>query len=85
MEWFLGRQAKTPERYMRIRNHILDCWKNVRPYYLTKTAGRKNLSNCGDVNAVGRVHAYLENIGAINVGCPQQPPRPVKRTYNEDG
>ncbi|KAI8883154.1 hypothetical protein K501DRAFT_333501 [Backusella circina FSU 941] len=85
MEWFLGRQAKTPERYMRIRNHILDCWKSTRPYYLTKTAGRKNLSNCGDVNAVGRVHAYLENIGAINVNCPQQPPRPVKRTYNEDG
>ena len=24
--------------------------------------------DCGDVNAIGRVHAYLESIGAINVG-----------------
>lgn len=54
---------------MRIRNHILHCWKMNKPNYLTKTAGRKNLKDCGDVNAVGRIHGYLESIGAINVNC----------------
>lgn len=72
-----GRTAKTPERYMRIRNHIISCWKNSKPSYLTKTAGRKNLPDCGDVNAVGRIHAYLESIHAINVNCTS----PVKRVY----
>lgn len=44
-----------------------------KPNYLTKTAGRRNLKDCGDVNAVGRIHGYLENIGAINVGCTVAP------------
>lgn len=76
-EWFLGKLAKTPERYKRIRNHIIQCWRNSRPNYLTKTAGRQNLADCGDVNAVGRIHAYLESIKVINVDCTS----PVKRTY----
>ncbi|GAA5796702.1 hypothetical protein HPULCUR_002077 [Helicostylum pulchrum] len=76
-EWFLGKPAKTPERYMRIRNHIISCWKKSSPYYLTKTAGRKNLADCGDVNAVGRIHAYLESIQVINLNCSS----PVKRNY----
>jgi hypothetical protein len=75
-EWFVvGKPAKTPERYLRIRNHIINCWKKSKPSYLTKTAGRKNLADCGDVNAVGRIHAYLESINAINVNCAS----PVKR------
>ena len=36
---------------------------------MTKTAARKSLKDCGDVNAIGRVHAYLEKVKAINVGC----------------
>ncbi|KAG2228954.1 hypothetical protein INT48_008022 [Thamnidium elegans] len=76
-EWFLGKPAKTPERYMRIRNHIISCWKKSSPYYLTKTAGRKHLADCGDVNAVGRIHAYLESIQVININCSS----PVKRNY----
>ncbi|CAO3623634.1 unnamed protein product [Mucor hiemalis] len=68
-EWFVGKPSKSPERYLRIRNHILECWENTKPEYLTKTAGRKNLSSCGDVNAVGRIHVYLQSIGAINVDC----------------
>jgi hypothetical protein len=62
---------------MRIRNHILACWKSTCPNYLTKVAARTTLVNGGDVNAVGRVHAYLENIKAINVGCVS----PVKRIW----
>lgn len=64
---------------MRIRNHIIGCWKKNSPYYLTKTAGRRNLADCGDVNAVGRIHAYLESINAINVNCTS----PVKRNYSK--
>ncbi|KAG1152930.1 hypothetical protein G6F38_000098 [Rhizopus arrhizus] len=85
-EWFMGKAAKTPERYKRIRNHILKCWRETRPRYLTKTAGRKNLADCGDVNAVGRIHSYLESIQAINVDCITTPTvrkRPVRKS--EDG
>ena len=71
-EWFCDSKssAKSPERYMKIRNHILDSWHRVyKPEYMTKTAARKSLKDCGDVNAIGRVHAYLEKVKAINVGC----------------
>lgn len=30
---------------------------------------RPGLKNCGDVNCIGRIHAYLESVGAINFGC----------------
>lgn len=81
-EWFKpGSKASTPERYMKIRNHILECWQAEKPQYVTKTAARRGLRDCGDVNAIGRVHAYLESIGAINVGCQQTKATrgPVKR------
>ncbi|XP_071444379.1 histone H2A deubiquitinase MYSM1-like [Hetaerina americana] len=70
-EFFEGRSTKTPKRYMKIRNHILECWYNSRPLYVTKTSVRTGLRNCGDVNCIGRIHAYLEQIGAINFGCEQ--------------
>ncbi|XP_056388924.1 LOW QUALITY PROTEIN: deubiquitinase MYSM1 [Hyla sarda] len=82
-EFFEGRQAKTPERYLRIRNYILDQWKNCKPNYLNKTSVRPGLKNCGDVNCIGRIHTYLELIGAINFGCEQavyNRPRPVDKT-----
>lgn len=82
-EFFEGRPAKTPERYLRIRNYILDRWKNSKPNYLNKTSVRPGLKNCGDVNCIGRVHTYLELIGAINFGCEQavyNRPRPLDRT-----
>lgn len=82
-EWFQNKQSKTPERYLKIRNHILDSWRACRPRYLTKTAARRNLRDCGDVNAIGRVHAYLESIGAINVNCVNDAPRPPKRVARE--
>lgn len=40
-----------------------------RPNYLNKTVVRVGLRNCGDVNCIGRIHAYLEQIGAINFAC----------------
>ncbi|KAL1776258.1 histone H2A deubiquitinase MYSM1 isoform X1 [Sigmodon hispidus] len=70
-EFFEGRQTKTPERYLRIRNYILDQWEICKPKYLNKTSVRPGLKNCGDVNCIGRIHTYLELIGAINFGCEQ--------------
>ncbi|CAG8601051.1 13545_t:CDS:10 [Acaulospora colombiana] len=67
-EFFCGRGSKTPDRYMKIRNFILNAWSANQPKYLSKTSVRSGLKDCGDVNAIGRVHAYLESIGAINVG-----------------
>ncbi|KAM9379422.1 deubiquitinase MYSM1 [Phaethornis superciliosus] len=70
-EFFEGRQAKTPERYLKIRNHILNQWERHKPKYLNKTSVRPGLKNCGDVNCIGRIHTYLELTGAINFGCEQ--------------
>lgn len=82
-EWFQNKHAKTPDRYLRIRNHMLDCWNQCKPRYLTKTSARKGLKDCGDVNAIGRVHSYLESVGAINVDCITNAPRPPKRVPRE--
>ncbi|EFA09787.2 Histone H2A deubiquitinase MYSM1-like Protein [Tribolium castaneum] len=70
-EFFEGRPTKTPLRYLKIRNHIINCWLTSKPSYVTKTSIRQGLRNCGDVNCLGRIHCYLEQIGAINYGCPQ--------------
>nr|XP_025727513.1 histone H2A deubiquitinase MYSM1 isoform X3 [Callorhinus ursinus] len=81
-EFFEGRQAKTPERYLKIRNYILDQWEICKPKYLNKTSVRPGLKNCGDVNCIGRIHTYLELIGAINFGCEQavyNRPQPVDK------
>ncbi|SAL96616.1 hypothetical protein [Absidia glauca] len=80
-EWFNNKQSKTPDRYLKIRNHMLNCWRSCRPRYLTKTGSRKALKDCGDVNAIGRVHAYLESIGAINVNCTKSAPRPPRISH----
>ncbi|XP_073090104.1 deubiquitinase MYSM1 isoform X2 [Manis javanica] len=81
-EFFEGRQAKTPERYLKIRNYILDQWEICKPKYLNKTSVRPGLKNCGDVNCIGRIHTYLELIGAINFGCEQavyNRPQPIDK------
>ncbi|CAH1976819.1 unnamed protein product [Acanthoscelides obtectus] len=69
-DYFQGK-TKTPERYMCIRNTILKNWRSVKPKYLTKTTCRCILKKSGDVNSIGRIHTYLEQIGAINFGCEQ--------------
>ncbi|KAM4872358.1 deubiquitinase MYSM1 isoform 1-T1 [Thomomys bottae] len=86
-EFFEGRQAKTPERYLKIRNYILDQWEICKPKYLNKTSVRPGLKNCGDVNCIGRIHTYLELIGAINFGCEQavyNKPQPVDKIRIRD-
>ncbi|XP_072173020.1 uncharacterized protein [Diadema setosum] len=60
--------AKTPERYLTIRNHIIKCWQRSKPEYLTKTYARNGLRKSGDVNVIGQIHGYLETVGAINFG-----------------
>ncbi|GJQ75910.1 hypothetical protein Trydic_g17970 [Trypoxylus dichotomus] len=70
-EFFEGRPTKTPLRYLKIRNHILNVWKNIKPTYVTKTSIRQGLKQCGDVNCIGRIHQFLEQIGAINFKCSQ--------------
>ncbi|XP_067085792.1 histone H2A deubiquitinase MYSM1 [Osmerus mordax] len=87
-EFFEGRPSKTPERYLKIRNYILDQWVRSKPRYLNKTSVRPGLKNCGDVNCIGRIHTYLELIGAINFNCEQavyNRPRVVDRARPREG
>ncbi|KAJ3159779.1 Myb-like, SWIRM and MPN domains 1 [Geranomyces michiganensis] len=84
-EWFLSTLAlsqgkkphprtlnKTPDRYIKIRNYILAAWDKRRPKYLTKTSVRPGLKGEGDVNAISRIHEFLETIGAINAECAEK-------------
>ncbi|KAJ3174300.1 Myb-like, SWIRM and MPN domains 1 [Geranomyces variabilis] len=84
-EWFLSTLAlsqgkkphprtlnKTPDRYIKIRNYILAAWDKRRPKYLTKTSVRPGLKGEGDVNAISRIHEFLEAIGAINAECAEK-------------
>ncbi|ORZ03329.1 hypothetical protein BCR43DRAFT_510398 [Syncephalastrum racemosum] len=84
-EWFKNKASKTPDRYLKIRNHILDSWYKCKPRYLTKTSARRGLRDCGDVNAIGRVHTYLESIGAINLDTVNNAPRPPRRQIQQHG
>ncbi|XP_047199011.1 histone H2A deubiquitinase MYSM1 [Hippoglossus stenolepis] len=87
-EFFEGRPSKTPERYLKIRNYILDQWLRSKPKYLNKTSVRPGLKNCGDVNCIGRIHTYLELIGAINFNCEQavyNRPKVVDRSKHKVG
>ncbi|XP_059196799.1 histone H2A deubiquitinase MYSM1 [Centropristis striata] len=87
-EFFEGRPSKTPERYLKIRNYILDQWLKSKPKYLNKTSVRPGLKNCGDVNCIGRIHTYLELIGAINFNCEQavyNRPKVVDRSKHKVG
>lgn len=67
-EFFEGRPTKTPERYMKIRDFILNVWAETKPGYVSKTMVRNGLKHCGDVNCISRIHCMLEQIGAINIG-----------------
>ncbi|ELU16359.1 hypothetical protein CAPTEDRAFT_227777 [Capitella teleta] len=62
-------RSRNPQRYLKIRNFILESWEKCRPNYLYKTGLRVGLKNCGDVNLIGRIHSYLEQVGAINFSC----------------
>ncbi|EDR27668.1 hypothetical protein EDI_278390 [Entamoeba dispar SAW760] len=67
-EFFIGRAAKTPERYIYIRNAIVDLWNKEKPKYVSKTMVRHQIKDCGDVNCIGRIHTFLEQMQWINYG-----------------
>lgn len=81
-EYFMQRPTKTPERYLKIRNHIINQWNQCKPNFLSKTLSRNGLKNCGDVNCISRIHSLLEQTGVINFGCPEVNwIRPLKILY----
>lgn len=64
-EFFNGRnKSKTPEIFLAYRNFMIDTYRLNPDEYLTGTACRRNLA--GDVCAIMRVHAFLEQWGLIN-------------------
>lgn len=60
------RAAKNPQRYLKIRNHIIGIWQQQRPRYVSISQARKGLKDCGDVTPMSRIHRYLECKGVIN-------------------
>ncbi|KAJ2759730.1 SWI/SNF and RSC complex subunit Ssr2, partial [Coemansia nantahalensis] len=64
-EFFNSRNmSKTPTIYMEYRNFMVNTYRLSPAEYLTVTACRRNLA--GDVCAIMRVHAFLEQWGLIN-------------------
>ena len=57
-------RSKTPEIYLSYRNFMIDTYRLNPTEYLTSTACRRNLA--GDVCAIMRCHAFLEQWGLIN-------------------
>ncbi|KAJ3336852.1 hypothetical protein HDU93_002051 [Gonapodya sp. JEL0774] len=64
-EFFNSRnRSKTPTIYLDYRNFMVNTYRLNPSEYLTVTACRRNLA--GDVCAIIRVHAFLEQWGLIN-------------------
>ncbi|XP_035537241.1 SWI/SNF complex subunit SMARCC1b [Morone saxatilis] len=64
-EFFNGKnKSKSPEIYLAYRNFMTDTYRLNPQEYLSSTSCRRNLT--GDVCAVMRVHAFLEQWGLIN-------------------
>ncbi|KAK0566632.1 SWI/SNF and RSC complex subunit Ssr2 [Tilletia horrida] len=64
-EFFNGRnRSKTPTVYKEYRDFMVNTYRLNPSEYLTFTACRRNLA--GDVCAIMRVHAFLEQWGLIN-------------------
>ena len=57
-------KSKTPEVYLAYRNFMIDTYRLNPMEYLSATACRRNLA--GDVCAIMRVHAFLEQWGLVN-------------------
>ncbi|KAK9884258.1 hypothetical protein WA026_005207 [Henosepilachna vigintioctopunctata] len=57
-------KSKTPEVYVAYRNFMIDTYRLNPMEYLTSTACRRTLA--GDVCAIMRIHAFLEQWGLIN-------------------
>ncbi|KAI9222045.1 hypothetical protein BC828DRAFT_346492 [Blastocladiella britannica] len=64
-EFFSGRaKSKSPAVYKEYRDFMINVYRLNPTEYLTVTAARRNLA--GDVCAIMRVHAFLEQWGLIN-------------------
>ncbi|XP_061530658.1 SWI/SNF complex subunit SMARCC1 isoform X2 [Phycodurus eques] len=64
-EFFNGKnKSKSPEIYLAYRNFMIDTYRLNPQEYLTSTSCRRNLT--GDVCAIMRVHAFLEQWGLVN-------------------
>ncbi|XP_056153888.1 SWI/SNF complex subunit SMARCC1b [Lampris incognitus] len=64
-EFFNGKnKSKSPEIFLAYRNFMIDTYRLNPQEYLSSTACRRNLT--GDVCAVMRVHALLEQWGLVN-------------------
>ncbi|XP_038144566.1 SWI/SNF complex subunit SMARCC1b [Cyprinodon tularosa] len=57
-------KSKTPEIFLAYRNFMIDTYRLNPQEYLSSTSCRRNLT--GDVCALIRVHAFLEQWGLIN-------------------
>uniref|UniRef100_A0A674NES6 SWI/SNF related BAF chromatin remodeling complex subunit C1b n=1 Tax=Takifugu rubripes TaxID=31033 RepID=A0A674NES6_TAKRU len=57
-------KSKSPEVYLAYRNFMIDTYRLNPQEYLSSTSCRRNLT--GDVCAIIRVHAFLEQWGLIN-------------------
>ncbi|KAI9314519.1 SWIRM domain-containing protein [Dichotomocladium elegans] len=67
-EFFTGRnKSKTPHIYQDYRDFMISTYRLNPNEYLAVTACRRNLA--GDVCAIMRVHAFLEQWGLINSEC----------------
>lgn len=80
-EFFNSRnRSKTPAVYKDYRDFMINTYRLNPAEYLTVTACRRNLA--GDVCAIMRVHAFLEQWGLINYqacacACPCDQPPPA--------
>ncbi|XP_012991044.1 SWI/SNF complex subunit SMARCC1-like [Esox lucius] len=64
-EFFNGKnKSKSPEIYLAYRNFMIDSYRLNPQEFLSSTSCRRNLT--GDVCAVMRVHAFLEQWGLVN-------------------
>lgn len=77
---------KTPEKYKAIRNFIINAWWTSMPKYVSKSSIRPGLKGYGDVNALSRVHEYLERVGLINVNTSKrkQPDTSTKKSNKKE-
>uniref|UniRef100_A0A6G1S4G1 SWI/SNF complex subunit SMARCC2 n=1 Tax=Aceria tosichella TaxID=561515 RepID=A0A6G1S4G1_9ACAR len=66
-------QSKTPEVFLAFRNFIIDTYRLNPIEYLSVTTCRRSLS--GEVCAIMRIHAFLEQWGLINYHV--EPPEPM--------
>lgn len=80
-EFFNSRnRSKTPAVYKDYRDFMINTYRLNPIEYLTVTACRRNLA--GDVCAIMRVHAFLEQWGLINYQVPTPPALPTQNSSN---